>query len=85
MQRVGGQFWKSELDVKLTKDCLIKADFVEQKAKFVSRLNSVMFIYRQKKKSTGNLPIPVLSQAFVFWDGAAVWTGVYHNDTFAVF
>lgn len=48
MRRVGGQFWKSELDVKLTQDCLIKSDFVEQKNKFVSRLNSVKFrfIYR---------------------------------------
>lgn len=46
MWRVGGQFWKSELDVKLTADCLNKSDFVEQKAKFLSRLNSVMFIYR---------------------------------------
>lgn len=51
MRRVGGQFWKSELDVKLTENCLIKCDFVEQKAKFVSRLNSVMFIYRQKKRN----------------------------------
>lgn len=46
MRRVGGQFWKSELDVKLREDCLIKSDFVEQKDKFVSRLNSVTFIYR---------------------------------------
>lgn len=48
LRRVGGQFWKSELDVKLTQDCLIKSDFVEQKNKFVSRLNSVKFrfIYR---------------------------------------
>lgn len=48
MQRVGGQFWKSELDIKLTLDCLVKSDFVEQKSKFVSRLNPVMFrfIYR---------------------------------------
>lgn len=48
LRRVGGQFWKSELDVKLTQDCLIKSDFVEQKNKFVPRLNSVKFrfIYR---------------------------------------
>lgn len=48
MQRVGGQFSKSELDVKLTQDCLMKSNFVEQKNKFVSRLNSVkfQFIYR---------------------------------------
>ena len=29
MRRVGGQFWKSELDIKLTQDCMIKSDFVE--------------------------------------------------------
>ena len=71
MWRVGGQFWKSVLDVKLTQDCLIKSDFVEQKNKCVSRLNSVKFrfIYRDREKNwTGSLPIPILSQTLTCFE-----------------
>lgn len=34
VRRVGGQFSKSELDVKLTQDYLIESNFVLHKSKF---------------------------------------------------